>query len=210
MQTPARCHSRLRRRHAHPRASEARGKGQCCCVDPVSWLSTKVTELSGHQPIMPLALPAPSRRRSNSWCFTASCEREGCGKQGRGGGGRVGMLCREQRGRGRAARLAVVGERRLQRRRRASGPCSPWPAPSSPTCSWPFATKSNTPQRASRIQLRMRWRASSCWQRRGQAAGGGGSSAAGGHARRSVEAGPPALPVALKHPKRCRAHLAVL
>jgi hypothetical protein len=29
------------------------GKGQCACVDPVSWLSTKVTAREGHLPIMP-------------------------------------------------------------------------------------------------------------------------------------------------------------
>ncbi|GJM86948.1 hypothetical protein PR202_ga02853 [Eleusine coracana subsp. coracana] len=34
------------------------GKGHMCCVEPVSWLSMKVTALAGHHPIMPGALPS--------------------------------------------------------------------------------------------------------------------------------------------------------
>jgi hypothetical protein len=33
------------------------GNGQCACVEPVSWLSMKVTARDGHNPITPGARP---------------------------------------------------------------------------------------------------------------------------------------------------------
>lgn len=53
---------------------------QWFCVDPVSWLSTKVTALLGHHPIRPGGLPAPSFMRQYCTCFTASCKMPLVGK----------------------------------------------------------------------------------------------------------------------------------
>ncbi|BAT08443.1 Os09g0457532 [Oryza sativa Japonica Group] len=48
------------------------GNGHEFCVEPVSWLSMKVTAFSGSQPIIPGALPLPSFIRHSSPC-TAAC-----------------------------------------------------------------------------------------------------------------------------------------
>ncbi|CAM0951681.1 unnamed protein product [Alopecurus aequalis] len=47
------------------------GKGHEFWVEPVSWLSTNVTALSGIHPIIPGALPLPSFIRHSSPCTAA-------------------------------------------------------------------------------------------------------------------------------------------
>lgn len=60
-------------RQDHPMGHLEAARPPTCCVDPVSWLSTKVQERWGHQPSRPGALPSWSRSRSYCVCFTASC-----------------------------------------------------------------------------------------------------------------------------------------
>ena len=53
---------------------ESSGKGQWRCVDPVSWLSMKVTARPGHHPIRPGGLPLLSRSRQ--YCLRAESRRK--------------------------------------------------------------------------------------------------------------------------------------
>ena len=68
--------------HTHTHAAAPH---QCCCEDPVSWLSVNVTAISGHHPIRPGALPWLSHSRQYWPLPTASCEAEG-GRRRRGSG----------------------------------------------------------------------------------------------------------------------------
>mmetsp|Transcript_5541 Transcript_5541/g.14943 ORF Transcript_5541/g.14943 Transcript_5541/m.14943 type:complete len:204 (+) Transcript_5541:791-1402(+) len=61
-------------RYAYPSGRFFHGYGQWLSVDPVSWLSRKVTAREGHSPMTPGGLPSLSASRQYSQRPTASCK----------------------------------------------------------------------------------------------------------------------------------------